>query len=68
MNKTGTMVKPAPADESPNNVVSTSEEFREGGYGWVCVACTAIINAHTWGINAVSPAFSPFYSTAINKP
>lgn len=27
----------------------------EGGYGWVCVACVFWINAHTWGINSVSP-------------
>lgn len=25
----------------------------EGGYGWVCVASTFLINAHTWGINSV---------------
>lgn len=25
-----------------------------GGYGWVCVACVFLINAHTWGINSVS--------------
>lgn len=24
-----------------------------GGYGWVCVACCFLINAHTWGINSV---------------
>lgn len=26
----------------------------DGGYGWVCVACVFLINAHTWGINSVS--------------
>lgn len=26
----------------------------DGGYGWVCVACCFLINAHTWGINSVS--------------
>ena len=26
----------------------------EGGYGWVCVACSFWINANTWGINSVS--------------
>ena len=25
----------------------------EGGYGWVCVACVALVNGHTWGINSV---------------
>jgi hypothetical protein len=26
----------------------------DGGYGWVCVGCCALINAHTWGVNSVS--------------
>lgn len=30
-----------------------TEELSNGGYGWVCVACSFLINAHTWGINAV---------------
>ena len=25
-----------------------------GGYGWVCVVCVFLINAHTWGFNFVS--------------
>lgn len=25
----------------------------EGGYGWVCVAASFLLNAHTWGINSV---------------
>jgi MFS family permease len=29
----------------------------DGGYGWVCVACCFIMNAHTWGVNSVSPFF-----------
>ncbi len=28
-----------------------------GGYGWVCVACLFMMNAHTWGINSVSSDF-----------
>ena len=27
-----------------------------GGYGWVCVACSFWINAHTWGINSAGPS------------
>lgn len=23
----------------------------DGGYGWVCTACCATINAHTWGMS-----------------
>ena len=29
-----------------------------GGYGWVCVVCVFLINAHTWGINFVSWSLS----------
>ncbi|PLB53697.1 MFS general substrate transporter, partial [Aspergillus steynii IBT 23096] len=36
-------------------------EFREGGYGWVCVACTFLMNAHTWGINAAYGVFLAYY-------
>ena len=25
----------------------------DGGYGWVCVACVFLVNAHTWGLNFV---------------
>lgn len=33
----------------------------DGGYGWVCVACTFFINAHTWGINSSYGIFLAFY-------
>ena len=26
----------------------------DGGYGWVCVGCCFLMNAHTWGVNSVS--------------
>jgi len=26
----------------------------DGGYGWVCVVCVFLVNAHTWGLNFVS--------------
>lgn len=26
----------------------------DGGFGWICVICVFLINAHTWGINSVS--------------
>jgi hypothetical protein len=30
-----------------------------GGYGWVCTLGVCLINAHTWGINSVSPSIPP---------
>jgi len=29
----------------------------DGGYGWVCVGCAFLINAHTWGVNSVCLLF-----------
>lgn len=39
-----------PVDEPPN-----------GGFGWVCVACTFWINASTWGINSTYAVFLAYY-------
>ena len=33
----------------------------DGGYGWVCVMCTFVINAHTWGINSSYGVFLAYY-------
>ncbi|TVY47233.1 putative transporter MCH2 [Lachnellula cervina] len=32
-----------------------------GGYGWVCVGCTFLINAHTWGLNSAYAVFLAYY-------
>ncbi|KAF2706680.1 MFS general substrate transporter [Pleomassaria siparia CBS 279.74] len=32
-----------------------------GGYGWVCVACCFVINAHTWGLNSSYGVFLAYY-------
>lgn len=32
-----------------------------GGYGWVCTACVAIINGHTWGLNSSYGVFLAHY-------
>ena len=37
------------------------DEPPDGGYGWVCVACSFLINAHTWGINSSYGVFLAFY-------
>jgi len=33
----------------------------DGGYGWVCVACVFLINAHTWGVNSSYGIFLAHY-------
>ena len=38
-----------PGSEQVNKV----DNLPDGGYGWVCVVCVALVNAHTWGINSV---------------
>ena len=44
----------------PSPVHSRDREYvpPDGGYGWVCVMCVFLINAHTWGFNFVSWPFS----------
>lgn len=37
------------------------DEPPDGGYGWVCVACCFLINAHTWGINSSYGVFLSYY-------
>lgn len=37
------------------------EEPPDGGYGWICTLCVALINAHTWGLNSSYGVFLAFY-------
>ncbi|KAL2816839.1 MFS general substrate transporter [Aspergillus cavernicola] len=39
----------------------TDDQFPEGGYGWICVICIFLINAHTWGINSAYGVILSFY-------
>lgn len=32
-----------------------------GGYGWTCTVCCAVINAHTWGLNSSYGVFLAHY-------
>jgi MFS family permease len=43
-------LSPTPVPPPPN-----------GGYGWVCTACCALINAHTWGLNSSYGVFLAHY-------
>ena len=51
-----------PADQKPDNEPVTSDPKQaqppapietDGGYGWICVVCVFLVNAHNWGINGV---------------
>jgi MFS family permease len=33
----------------------------DGGYGWICVVCVFLINAHTWGLNSSYGVFLAHY-------
>ncbi|KAJ4296709.1 hypothetical protein N0V90_006757 [Kalmusia sp. IMI 367209] len=61
-------------DKGVNGEVEGSEPAKEqglsekkddvppnGGYGWVCVACVATINGHTWGLNSSYAVFLAYY-------
>ena len=50
------------SDAQPAAEISaSSNEPPDGGYGWVCVACCFLINAHTWGINSSYAVFLAWY-------
>jgi MFS family permease len=40
----------------------------DGGYGWVVVACTFLINGHTWGINSSYGVFLAHYLATDTYP
>ncbi|KAI2833862.1 hypothetical protein CBS147343_6820 [Aspergillus niger] len=55
-----------PVDNGP--VTSDTEQAQplaptevDGGYGWVCVVCVFLVNAHTWGINSAYGVFLAHY-------
>jgi len=39
-----------------------------GGYGWVCTVCCALINAHTWGLNSSYGVFLAHYLASNTFP
>lgn len=61
--KVSSPVAPLNTEQAPNDVVPTPEPpaAPNGGYGWVCVACVAMINAHTWGLNSSYGVFLAYY-------
>ncbi len=47
----------------PDNVKDQEYVPPDGGYGWVCVACVFLVNAHTWGLNFVSDLLNLSWSS-----
>ncbi len=56
-----TTIAVAGADQPQVEEKREVDEPPDGGYGWVCVACTFFINAHTWGINSSYGVFLAYY-------
>ena len=48
-------------DQPQVEVKKIVDQPPDGGYGWVCVACCFLINAHTWGINSSYGIFLAYY-------
>lgn len=62
---------PAPpprAGPSPGAAARAPAPPPDGGYGWVCAACVAAVNTHTWGLNASYGVFLAHYLAADGFP
>jgi MFS family permease len=53
------------AEKEPDLALQKTKSYVDvppnGGYGWVCVAACATINAHTWGLNSSYAVFLAYY-------
>ncbi|OJI90340.1 hypothetical protein ASPTUDRAFT_52214 [Aspergillus tubingensis CBS 134.48] len=45
----------------PEQTQSSAPIEVDGGYGWICVLCVFLVNAHTWGINRAYGVFLAHY-------
>ncbi|KAF9693222.1 hypothetical protein EKO04_008950 [Ascochyta lentis] len=68
------MIEKDDSTSPPDTIINSENEDRDsvppqqhpapppnGGYGWVCTFCVALINAHTWGINSSYGVFLAHY-------
>ena len=69
-NKTPSPAAPATEDqaESLRAPQQSPQQPPNGGYGWVCTVCVALINAHTWGINSSYGVFLAHYLSTDTYP
>ncbi|KUL92350.1 hypothetical protein ZTR_02290 [Talaromyces verruculosus] len=58
----------ADPEQAQPQAQSEVEPFPDGGYGWVCVLCVFLVNAHTWGINSSYGVFLAHYLTENTFP
>ncbi|EPE26886.1 MFS general substrate transporter [Glarea lozoyensis ATCC 20868] len=56
------------SEKTPSPDSSVEDVPPDGGFGWICVACCALINAHTWGINSSYGVFLAHYLAANTFP
>lgn len=56
---------PSPAPSPPSD---PAQQPPNGGYGWVCALCVALINAHTWGLNSSYGVFLAYYLSTETYP
>ena len=54
-------VKEEAEQQTADPVASGPPPPPNGGYGWVCTICCALINAHTWGLNSSYGVFLAHY-------
>jgi MFS family permease len=50
-----------PRNDKESEIPNSPDIPPNGGYGWLCVACSATINAHTWGLNSAYAIFLAHY-------
>ncbi|KAH7253580.1 major facilitator superfamily domain-containing protein [Fusarium redolens] len=48
---------PTQPDLETQEISPTSEKAPDGGYGWIVTTSVAIVNGHSWGINAAYSVF-----------
>lgn len=66
--KDGSETVPPPAPDAEPQSERGDSEPPNGGYGWVCTVCVALINAHTWGINSSYGVFLAHYLSTDTYP
>lgn len=76
-----TMIKKNNSETAPSAAPDTKKQAEQspapqqspaqapnGGYGWICTLCVALINAHTWGINSSYGVFLAYYLSTDTYP